>query len=565
MRPFTSIRLFAFVLFALLVSAGAQAQTEHYDEVYDRNGEIREHYRGVVEPVLEMNKAEKKSFHERSYRAFKNDNALDAMPNVIPTGEKANILDPGVKQRAQAIIAFLRDHYSGRRTYRSIVTEDVIRKIIERSGELGYDGKIDPKELAFIYGPDLIRDPGGKWRVLEDNTGMVGGLGDLELARVFMERNRPGLSELFESPDPNKFYDDLAKGYKARAKERGGKAVLLMSPMITDNEDKRLVEIYRQRGIEVVFAKGGSLKLSIESDGVYTYDRQAGPVSKEKVGYLVLNGEHSWFDTTHSASFRRYVVEFAKEAAVDPDESASMRKKLAKLLTQPQTDWLIEELAAVVKAESIYLFDWKSSAPGLVEAILSGKVGANYTPGTEFVSDKEFYIYVEDFIRFYLKEEPIIKNVDTWTFVDREGRLKRDVLESVFANLRTSLVIKKFDGRGGDAVWVGPKMDEKFIPELRKMVEAQPGLFQAQKYTAPSVVLGKIVDKRLLADVYARDRRFSMTVANTFFGRGISKDGDGKVNLSSNGTESTVLIRKGASGLCRDLFLGPPRSSMVTR
>ena len=63
--------------------------------------------------------------------------------------------------------------------------------------------------------------------------------------------------------------------------------------------------------------------------------------------------------------------------------------------------------------------------------------------------DKLVYTYVPDLIRYYLGEEPILRNVDTWRLEEP------DALEEVLDRL-DELVVKPVDGSGGKGLVVGP-------------------------------------------------------------------------------------------------------------
>ncbi len=89
-----------------------------------------------------------------------------------------------------------------------------------------------------------------------------------------------------------------------------------------------------------------------------------------------------------------------------------------------------------------------------MEAVLCGKVATNYTPGNSVAEDKEFYPYVEKIIKFYLREEPILKNIKT---IDARvplgdggyGGMNEPLMDDLERN-RQKYVIKMVDGWGGE-------------------------------------------------------------------------------------------------------------------
>ena len=66
--------------------------------------------------------------------------------------------------------------------------------------------------------------------------------------------------------------------------------------------------------------------------------------------------------------------------------------------------------------------------PGLVNAVRTGGVALANAIGNGVADDKLIYTYVPDLIRYYLREEPIIANVDTWRL--EEDAAREEVLRS---------------------------------------------------------------------------------------------------------------------------------------
>ena len=88
--------------------------------------------------------------------------------------------------------------------------------------------------------------------------------------------------------------------------------------------------------------------------------------------------------------------------------------------------------------------------PGLVNAVRTGGVTLANAIGNGVADDKLVYTYVPDLIRYYLREEPIIANVDTWRLEEDEAR------EEVLDRLE-ELVVKPVDGSGGKGIVIGPR------------------------------------------------------------------------------------------------------------
>jgi uncharacterized circularly permuted ATP-grasp superfamily protein len=111
--------------------------------------------------------------------------------------------------------------------------------------------------------------------------------------------------------------------------------------------------------------------------------------------------------------------------------------------------------------------------PGLLSAYRLGNVVVANAIGTGVADDKSIYPYVPEMVRFYLGEEPILKNVPTW-----QCRRPED-LKYVLAHL-PELVVKEVHGAGGYGMLVGPTSTREEIETFRKVLEASPGNYIAQ-------------------------------------------------------------------------------------
>jgi uncharacterized circularly permuted ATP-grasp superfamily protein len=110
---------------------------------------------------------------------------------------------------------------------------------------------------------------------------------------------------------------------------------------------------------------------------------------------------------------------------------------------------------------------------GLMEAYRAGNVGICNAVGTGVADDKSVYPYVPEMIRFYLGEEPILKNVPTWMC------RKQDDLQHVLANLK-DLVVKEVHGAGGYGMLIGPAATQAEIEDFRRALIANPSGYIAQ-------------------------------------------------------------------------------------
>jgi uncharacterized circularly permuted ATP-grasp superfamily protein len=119
--------------------------------------------------------------------------------------------------------------------------------------------------------------------------------------------------------------------------------------------------------------------------------------------------------------------------------------------------------------------------PGLVNAARAGGVTIANAVGNGVADDKLVYSYVPDLIRYYLSEEPLIANVDTFRLEEKEAR------EHVLDRL-DELVVKPVDGSGGKGLVIGPDASKDELDALRKRIIADPRGWIAQPVLQLSTV-----------------------------------------------------------------------------
>jgi len=110
---------------------------------------------------------------------------------------------------------------------------------------------------------------------------------------------------------------------------------------------------------------------------------------------------------------------------------------------------------------------------GLMSAYLQNNVVIANAPGTGVADDKSVYPYVDKMIRFYLGEQPILKNVPTYQCRNSEE------LDYVVAHL-DQLVVKEAQGSGGYGMLIGPQASKQQIETFREKILAAPHLYIAQ-------------------------------------------------------------------------------------
>ena len=117
--------------------------------------------------------------------------------------------------------------------------------------------------------------------------------------------------------------------------------------------------------------------------------------------------------------------------------------------------------------------------PGLMSAYQAGSVTLANAVGTGIADDKAVYSYMPEIVKFYLGEEPLLKNVPTWRC--REAEHLAYVLDKI-----EELVVKEVHGSGGYGMLIGPKSDKATIAAFRAKLKSDPKNFIAQPTLALS-------------------------------------------------------------------------------
>ncbi|MEK6579662.1 MAG: circularly permuted type 2 ATP-grasp protein, partial [Bdellovibrionota bacterium] len=302
-------------------------------------------------------------------------------------------------------------------------------------------------------------------------------------------------------------------------------------------------------GVEII-TQNTKDKLITNRQGAFI-KRASGRI--EPIGFIFLNQEHSYVNGSHP-SLRGILAKNIAAHIIEEDlpEGEGLEIRNAAL-PDPITGKINGvALEAAIRKEGYgstmdhYL---KDEISGLVDAMASGKVATNYSPGVDFIGDKEFYSYVDRMVQYYLPNEvPLLTSIRTRSFSkSKSGSIELDgiSLQKLFEGEHKKLVFKIPDGRGGKGVWIGPKMNQGEIRELEKIIVENYKQIQVVDFIHLPVLEDRLVDLRMITDVGPK----SVNVANTPWGRGIPIQGNGKVNISDQGRE--VMI-----GVVKD----PPRS-----
>ena len=343
---------------------------------------------------------------------------FDMMPRVFLQSEWRK-LERGIKQRARALNAFLRDVYgrgeivrAGRIPARLVYENEAYEKAVV--------GLVPPRGVySHIVGIDIVRTGRDEFYVLEDNCRTPSGVSYMLENREIMMRMFPALFRNSRIEPVDQYPEILRRTLAsvAPAKCEGTPTVVILTPGHYNSAYYEHSFLANLMGVELV--EGSDLFV----DKGFVYMRTTQGPKRVDVIYRRID-----------------------DAFIDP------------LCFRP---------------------DSMLGIPGLMDVYRSGGVSICSAPGAGVADDKAIYTFVPEMVRFYLGEEPILNNVQTWTL------WKDDDYKYVMANLK-DLVVKEVHGSGGYGMLVGPKSTREEVEEFRKKIEADPGNYIAQPTLALS-------------------------------------------------------------------------------
>jgi uncharacterized circularly permuted ATP-grasp superfamily protein len=184
--------------------------------------------------------------------------------------------------------------------------------------------------------------------------------------------------------------------------------------------------------------------------------------------------------------------------------------------------------------------DSQLGVPGLMHAYRSGNVTLANAVGTGVADDKAVYSYMPEIVRFYLGEEPILKNVPTWRC--REP----DSLKYVLDHLE-ELVVKEVAGSGGYGMLIGPASDKATRDAFAEKIKADPEDFIAQPTlalsTSPTFVASGVAPRHVDLRPFVLSGADKVRIVPGGLTRVALKEGSLVVNSSQGGgTKDTWVL-----------------------
>ena len=484
----------------------------HFDEMYSRlptagdAGEVRDHYLAYARWLQAQDPQTMAARREEAEMIFrrvgitfavygdKDEDAntyeggterlipFDLIPRVIAASEWKS-MEAGLVQRVTALNRFIHDVYHDQEILKAGV---IPREQIERNAQFRPEmvGVDVPNQIySHISGIDIVRAPdsagNGEYYVLEDNLRVPSGVSYMLEDRKMMMRLFPELFNQHRVAPVAHYPDLLLETLRASSPATTAEpTVVVLTPGMYNSAYFEHAFLAQQMGVELV-----------EGQDLFV---------KDKFVYMRTTRGPKRVDVI----YRRVDDDFLDPKVFRPTSTLG--------------------------------------CAGLMDAYKAGHVAICNAVGTGVADDKSIYPYVPDMIKFYLGEEPILKNVPTFQC------RKPDDLQYTLAHLK-DLVVKEVHGAGGYGMLVGPASTKEEIERFRGALLANPEGYIAQPTlslsTCPTYVDSGIAPRHIDLRPFVLSGRTVQMVPGGLT-RVALKEGSLVVNSSQGGgTKDTWILQ----------------------
>lgn len=464
-----------------------------WDEMYSDNSAIRDHYQRVIEYLSRESTDNLNKKEELARRLFMTQGItftvynsgegiekifpFDIIPRII-TAAEWNFVEKGIKQRLTALNLFLKDVYHNQFIIKDgIVPMDVIYSCPHFLREM-YQVDVPHDIYVHIAGIDLIRDEQGAFYVLEDNLRTPSGVSYMLENREITKRLFPDLLPQCNVRSVTEYPTILYKNLLALSpRQISNPTIVLLSPGIYNSAYFEHTTLARLMGVELVEGRD-----------------------------LVVNNHKVYMKTTTGLQQVDVIYRRVDDEYLDP---------------------LVFNPSSVL------------GVAGLMSAYRKGNVAIVNAIGNGVADDKAIYSYVPDMIKYYLNEEPLLKNVPTYQLRNKDER------EFTFANIN-SMVVKKTNGSGGYGMLMGHAADEEEIEDYKKEILKDPRNFIAQPTislsAAPCYIQGILQPRRIDLRPYALCGPDGIEIVPGGLTRVALKEGSLVVNSSQGGGSKDTWV-----------------------
>ena len=424
-----------------------------WDEMIDNNA-VREQYSKAMHflnqlSIDELNKKEelaKRLFMSQgiTFTVYSSGEGIekifpfDIIPRII-TATEWDYIERGIKQRLKALNLFLKDIYHNQFIIKDgVVPAEMIYSCPHYLREM-QNFNVPYDIYVHISGIDLIRNNDGSFYILEDNLRTPSGVSYMLENREITKRIFPDLLPQNNVRSVTEYPTILHKNLVSLSpRQIANPTIVLLTPGIYNSAYFEHTTLARLMGVELV--EGSDLV--VDNHKVYM---------KTTAGLQQVD-----------VIYRRVDDEFLDPLVFDPGSMLGVA--------------------------------------GIMSAYRKGNVAIVNAVGNGVADDKAIYTFVPAMIRYYLNEEPILKNVPTYQLGKDEER------EHVFNNIR-EMVIKKTNESGGYGMLMGSAASEEEIETYKAEVLQAPRNFIAQPIislsSVPCYMDGKLQPRRVDLRPYA--------------------------------------------------------------
>ncbi|MES2827603.1 MAG: circularly permuted type 2 ATP-grasp protein [Bacteroidota bacterium] len=464
-----------------------------WDEMYISDNNLREQYHKIIsylekESASDLNKKEelaKSLFMSQGITFTVYDSGegiekifpFDIIPRVITSTEWA-FIERGIKQRLKALNLFLKDVYSSQ----FIIKDGVIPAALIYScphflREM-YQLKVPHDIYTHIAGIDLIRDFDGTFYVLEDNLRTPSGVSYMLENREITKRLFPDLIPQCKVRSVTEYPSILYKNLLSLSPRAvSNPTIVLLSPGMYNSAYYEHTTLARLMGVELVEGRD-----------------------------LVVRDHKVFMKTTTGLQQVDVIYRRVDDDFIDP---------------------LVFNPGSVL------------GVAGLMSAYRKGNVAIINAVGNGVADDKAVYSYVPDMIKYYLNEEPLLKNVPTYSLGNPDEQ------QYVFSNIN-KMVIKKTNGSGGYGMLMGHAATEQEIEEYKIEILKDPRNFIAQPTislsSAPCYMDGVLQPRRVDLRPYALYGPDGISIVPGGLTRVALKEGSLVVNSSQGGGSKDTWV-----------------------
>ncbi len=463
-----------------------------WDEMYNGSA-VREQYQGVVDylqhlSIEELNKKEelaRKLFMSQgiTFTVYNSGEGIekifpfDIIPRII-TAAEWKYIESGIKQRLKALNLFLKDIYSNQFILKDgIVPVELIYSCPHYLREM--QGLAVPHDLyVHISGIDLIRNNDGSFYILEDNLRTPSGVSYMLENREITKRIFPDLLPKNNVHSVMEYPNLLHKNLVSMApKQNANPTIVLLTPGMYNSAYFEHTTLARYMGVQLVEGRD-----------------------------LVVDNHRVYMKTT--SGLRQVDVIYRR---VDDD------------FLDPLT----------FNSRSVL------GVAGLMSAYRKGNVAIVNAIGNGVADDKAVYPYVPAMIKYYLNEEPILKNVPTYSLTNVEER------QHVFENMH-EMVVKKTNESGGYGMLMGHVATKEEIENYKLEILKDPRQFIAQPIislsSSPCFINGKLQPRRVDLRPYALCGPNGIDIVPGGLTRVALKEGSLVVNSSQGGGSKDTWV-----------------------